>query len=302
MYPFYIVLEDGGAGTANSKTEVPAYKVGDTVGYDITGHSPKHVPKLKITRNPKPGEGTVWVPDTHPDLEAQSVPQTASQRSVAPQVGHAMRSEQPSPNATGTPVHGATVGMCVKGALDIWLKTVAEQGGTWGAQEHNEGFLKWDTEARQEWIDAILGAGLPSVIWGGNYYDVPASRCWLIWNKVNAVPTMADFEMAWTNFDRPAKRIDLPVGRVEFGHPTQKPLALMLFCLQFVKAAQTILDPFTGSGTTGVACVREGKSFIGIEKDPAYFELACRRIEDAYAQPDFFIEPPAKPIQHEITL
>lgn len=165
------------------------------------------------------------------------------------------------------------------------------QGGTWGAQEHNEGFLKWDTEARQEWIDAILAAGLPSVIWGGNYYDVPASRCWLIWSKVNAVPTMADFEMAWTNFDRPAKRIDLPVGRVEFGHPTQKPLALMLFCLQFVKASPTILDPFTGSVTTGVACVREGKSFIGIEKDPAYFELACRRIEDAYRQPDLFVAP-----------
>lgn len=165
------------------------------------------------------------------------------------------------------------------------------QGGTWGAQENNEGFLKWDTEARQEWIDHILYAEVPSVIWGGNYYRVPPSRCWLIWNKVNAVPTMADFEMAWTNFDRPAKRIDLPVGRVEFGHPTQKPLALMLFCLQFVKAAQTILDPFTGSGTTGVACVREGKSFIGIEKDPAYFELACRRIEDAYRQPDLFVAP-----------
>src|SRR6478609_9354236 len=106
MYPFYIVLEDGGAGTANSKTETPAYKVGDAVGYDITGHSPKGVPKLKITRNPKPGEGTVWVPDTHPDLEAAPV---APQRSIAPREG-APFFKEPNPVKTqgNAPVHGAT--------------------------------------------------------------------------------------------------------------------------------------------------------------------------------------------------
>lgn len=164
------------------------------------------------------------------------------------------------------------------------------RGGTWGAQEHNKGFLKWDLEADQKWIDMILTAGLPSIIWGGNYFLVPASRCWLVWNKINAVPTMADFEMAWTNLDRPAKRIDLPVGRVEFGHPTQKPVALMRWCLSFLPDAETILDPFLGSGSTLVACAKMGRRGIGIELDPDYFEIACRRVEEAYRQPDLFIE------------
>lgn len=151
-------------------------------------------------------------------------------------------------------------------------------------------FLKWDLEAKQEWVDVILALKTPSIIWGGNYFNVPPSRCWLNWNKINAVPTMADFESAWTNFDRPSKKIDLPVGRVEYGHPTQKPLPLILWCLKFLPDAKTILDPFMGSGTTGVACVKMGRKFIGIEKESKYFDIACKRIEQAYAQPDFFVE------------
>src|SRR5690606_12281906 len=72
-------------------------------------------------------------------------------------------------------------------------------------------------------------------------------------------------------------------------HPTQKPLALMRWCLKWFEG-QTILDPFMGSGTTGVACVKEGRKFIGIEIDPDYFNIACERIRKAYAQPDMFIE------------
>jgi site-specific DNA-methyltransferase (adenine-specific)/modification methylase len=105
---------------------------------------------------------------------------------------------------------------------------------------------------------------------------------------------MADLEMAWTNLDRPAKRIDLSVGRVEYGHPTQKPLALMEWCLGFVSNAQTILDPFMGSGTTGVACAKLGRKFIGIELEPKYFSIACKRIDEAYRQPRLFHEPPPK--------
>ena len=167
------------------------------------------------------------------------------------------------------------------------------QGGTWGAQTHNSGFMKWDLKADQKWVNAILDLNVPSIIWGGNYFLVPAARCWLIWNKVNAVPTMADFEQAWTNLDRPAKRIDLPVGRVEFGHPTQKPLRLMEWCLGFVPAAGTVLDCFMGSGTTGVACVNLGRSFIGIERDPDYFDICVRRITEAHQQADLFVDKPA---------
>jgi DNA modification methylase len=179
------------------------------------------------------------------------------------------------------------------------------QGGTWGAQEHNEGFLKWDLEAPHYAVGQLvqqnaLRSPKDFIIWGGNYFSMPASRCWLIWSKVNAVPTMADFEMAWTNLDRPSKRIELPVGRVTCGHPTEKPLPLMTWCLGFIPNAQTILDPFMGSGTTGVACVKTGRKFVGIELDPEYFDIACKRIGDAYKQPDMFVAPPSKPVQESL--
>lgn len=85
MYPFYVVFEDGAAGTTNSKSETPPYKVGDEVGYDITGATPKGVPKLKITRNPKPGEATYTGGGaTHPDLEAARPQNPPQNRPAAP--------------------------------------------------------------------------------------------------------------------------------------------------------------------------------------------------------------------------
>lgn len=81
-------------------------------------------------------------------------------------------------------------------------------------------------------------------------------------------------------------------------HPTEKPLPLMIELIElYTNPGQTVCDPFLGSGTTGVACVKRGRSFIGIEKDPKWFDLACRRIERAYQQPDMFVAPAPKPNQ-----
>lgn len=81
-------------------------------------------------------------------------------------------------------------------------------------------------------------------------------------------------------------------------HPTEKPVSLFSELISdFTSAGQTILDPFMGSGTTGVACAKLGRKFIGIEIDEQYFDIACKRIEAAYAQPDLFVAPPAKPKQ-----
>lgn len=172
------------------------------------------------------------------------------------------------------------------------------QGGTWGAKQGDvSGFLKWDGEAKQDWVDLILAAAVPTILWGGNYFNVPAARCWLFWNKINSVPTMADAELAWTNLDKPAKRFDAPVGRVEFGHPTSKPLPLIEWCVGFLPGATCILDPFLGSGTSGVAAVKAGKGFVGIEIDATYFDTACRRIEATMKQPDLFIAPPQPMVQ-----
>jgi site-specific DNA-methyltransferase (adenine-specific) len=176
------------------------------------------------------------------------------------------------------------------------------QGGTWGAKEGFKEMLDWDASAPPlELLMQIANFSPRCVMWGGNYFGLPPSRCWLVWDKSNAVPTMADVELAWTNLDRPAKRFKGMVGRVEFGHPTQKPLDLMLWTIAQVEhyaPAQTILDPFMGSGTTGVAAVQMGRDFIGIEREERYFDIACRRIEEAQKQADLFIAPPApKPVQ-----
>jgi site-specific DNA-methyltransferase (adenine-specific)/modification methylase len=119
------------------------------------------------------------------------------------------------------------------------------------------------------------------VMWGGNNFRLPPSRCWLVWDKQNAVPTMSDVELAWTNLDRPAKRKSLPVGVHKHGHPTEKPQALMTWSMEVARVpiGATVLDPYMGSGTTGIACLRTNRNFIGIEKDPEHFKTACARLE-----------------------
>jgi site-specific DNA-methyltransferase (adenine-specific)/modification methylase len=155
----------------------------------------------------------------------------------------------------------------------------------------------WDDET----VDAVvcfLPSLAPSIIWGGNYYALPQSRGWLSWLKPDAPPSMGHFELAWTSFDRNARQLSVSISETNperVGHPTQKPLRLMKWCIDLLERActenpQTILDPFMGSGTTGVAAVQMGRSFIGIEREPKYFDIACKRIEDAQRQGDFFVE------------
>lgn len=153
----------------------------------------------------------------------------------------------------------------------------------------------WDDEAMS--IDVarqILNLGDVMIFWGGNYYGLPASQCWLVWDKqVNG--NFADCELAWTNMKKPVRKFTWmwngmlrQGGEERNGHPTQKPLALMKWCIEQAGNPQTILDPFMGSGTTGVAAVQMGRKFIGIEREPKYFDIACKRIEDAQRVTDMF--------------
>ena len=153
-------------------------------------------------------------------------------------------------------------------------------------------------------IETLRRVSRWQIIFGGNYFDVPPARCWLVWDKqVNG--EFADCELAWTNLDKPVRRVTwmwngmLRKGQEERNvHPTQKPLGVMEWCIGHLPPnTRTILDPFMGSGTTGVACARLDRKFIGIEREPSYFDIACRRIEEAYRQPRLFAEPPPKPVQ-----
>ncbi len=158
-------------------------------------------------------------------------------------------------------------------------------GGTWGNDPMYEDAKKWDRAVDQSLIDALIKCGNFAVVWGGNNYAMAPSRCWLSWRKSSPLQTLADFELAWTNMDKPSKEFTEarnPDGKRE--HPTQKPIKVMEWTLGFLLDAHLILDPFMGSGTTGVACMNLGRKFIGIEIEPKYFDIACRRIEDAQRQ------------------
>lgn len=151
-------------------------------------------------------------------------------------------------------------------------------------------------------ISWLIPMNVPAIVWGGNYFDLPPTRAPLVWDKNNAGRDFADFELAWSNLDMVARRIVFRPMNMDGGklHPTQKPVAVMKWCLGFLPDAEAILDPFMGSGTTGVACVKLGRKFTGIELDARYFDIACKRIEDAYAQPDMFVPAPEKPVQEPL--
>lgn len=157
-------------------------------------------------------------------------------------------------------------------------------------------------EAVTAWRDALVGAGARyrrAMVWvkpdsspqftgdcpAQGYESIVAAWC-------------ADGRSRWNGggrrgvFNHPVN-----VGRYG-GHPTEKPLPLMReFVSLFTEPGQLILDPFLGSGTTGVAAVELDRSFVGVERDPKYFDLACRRIEEAYRQPRLFDAPAPKPVQ-----
>lgn len=141
----------------------------------------------------------------------------------------------------------------------------------------------WDKDRpSRELFDLLREKSEHQIIWGGNYFAdfLPPSMGWLYWRKLMG-GDFSDGELAWTSRKMALREfIKCPKG-MDKEHPCQKPVPLMRWCLGFLPAAQTICDPFMGSGATGVAALQEGRSFVGIERDPDYFELSCRRIREA---------------------
>jgi DNA modification methylase len=162
------------------------------------------------------------------------------------------------------------------------------------------GRSEWDaTPPSAELLAGVISAGATAILWGGNYFGLPPASKWLVWDKVNS-GDFADCELAWTNLPGAVRMVrhmwngmlrDSERGTPRV-HPTQKPIAVMQWCIEQAGMPETILDPFMGSGTTGVAAMRLGRSFIGIEREPKYFEIACQRIEDAQRQESLFEPAP----------
>jgi len=165
----------------------------------------------------------------------------------------------------------------------------------WGWKDYGNG--EWDkSRPDRELIEIVLRSAKHAIVWGGNYFpDVlpprPQSK-WLVWDKGQDGFSLADCEFAWCSWDGAIRRklyaraLAMQDGKQ---HPTQKALEVMRWCIeQLPKGCAGILDPFMGSGTTGVAAAQMGRKFIGIEREPKYFDIACERIERAYAQGTLF--------------
>jgi DNA modification methylase len=150
------------------------------------------------------------------------------------------------------------------------------------------GVADWDDKTPADWLFGLMRESATwQIIFGGNYFPLPPSRCWLVWDKDNS-GDFADCELAWTNLDKAVRKIrwrwngmlqehmDDKEVRV---HPTQKPEAVMRWAIkQAPESVQSVLDPFLGSGTSLVAAKALGKSGIGIEREEKYCEIAAKRL------------------------
>lgn len=154
----------------------------------------------------------------------------------------------------------------------------------------------------------------PCVLFGADHYSerLPAGGVFHVWDKNcgrAGADNFSDAEIFWTSWTKKRevfrflwKGFQQEGAGIKRDHPTQKPEQLMRFCIRMLPDARTILDPFLGSGTTGVAAVKLGRKFIGIEIEEKYFSIACRRIQAALDAPDLFVEQPKAAKQESLEL
>ena len=168
-----------------------------------------------------------------------------------------------------------------------------EKNGTRGelASPKDYGHYAWDKSRVPELVKLAISVGNFAIIFGGNYYTdiLPPSSSWIVWDKDNGENDFADCELAWTNHKKAVRKFkwrwhgmlqERMGNEKEYrAHPTQKPIALMKWCIQNYPPADTIIDPFMGSGTVLRAAKDLGRKAIGIEIEERYCEIAARRMQ-----------------------
>lgn len=167
--------------------------------------------------------------------------------------------------------------------------------GKWSQQnrrdmggEIRKKIISWDVAPKQEYFEELFRISRNQIIWGGNYFNLPATRCFLIWRKTN-VPqdfSMAMAEYAWTSFNGNAKVFDFSaVGQKGRFHPTQKPIELYTWILaNYAKEGDKILDTHVGSASSLIACHRMGFDYVGFEIDEEYYRQASKRLKEELDQ------------------
>ena len=167
--------------------------------------------------------------------------------------------------------------------------TVTRTGGTW-AEKYGKKIIAWDVAPGKDYFDELFRVSRNQIIWGGNYFELPATRCFLVWRKLTISESfsMAMCEYAWTSFTGNAKLFEAaPQGTAneQRFHPTQKPVKLYSWQLGlFAKEGMKILDTHAGSASSLVACRMAGLDAWGFEIDPLYYEKAKERLDAARAQ------------------
>lgn len=170
----------------------------------------------------------------------------------------------------------------------------AERDGRGWAKKYSYDIRSWDIAPTQEYFDELARISKGIIIWGGNYFDLPPTRCFLVWRKlsISETFTMAMAEYAWTNFNDNAKVFDFaPQGKKDDPrfHPTAKPIELYAWIYGlYAKPGYKIFDSHLGSGSSRIAAYNAGLDFIGCEIDPVYFEKEEERFSAYAAQQSLF--------------
>ncbi len=182
-------------------------------------------------------------------------------------------------------------------------EAASKNDGKWGWTFFGD--TQWDRlRPSREVFDLIRAKTKRQIIWGGNYFTdyLPPTMQWLVWDKGQRDFSLADCEFAWSSQWNAARIFELSRSLAKQDgkqHPTQKPIELMSWCLdQLRPAAKSVIDPFSGSFTTAISCIRRGVPFVGIEQDEGYFNAGVERVRAALMQPDMFISQP-KPARQE---
>lgn len=174
--------------------------------------------------------------------------------------------------------------------------TICRTGGTW-AQKYRQGGIfdepdirHWDKAPAPEYFEELARVSKNQIIWGGNYFDLPPTRCFIVWRKLTISDSfsMAMCEYAWTSFNTNAKVFECaPQGTASEKrfHPTQKPIALYTWILNhYAKPGYKILDTHVGSASSLIACYRAGLEYWGFETHKGYYQKATERLETEKAQ------------------
>ena len=166
------------------------------------------------------------------------------------------------------------------------------KGGKTGKMNFNEIVNKdWDKVPTPEYWEQLFRVSKNQIVWGGNYFALPPTRCFIVWDKLISEDfSLAMAELAWTSFDKLAKIVRMPTpkdgGKI---HPTQKPIKLYQWLLKnYAKPGDKILDTHVGSASSLIACHQMGFDFIGSELDKEYFDKATERLELVKSQTTLF--------------